>query len=54
MNVYAGLMDIPEEERQLVRQSLLEYYKLDTLTMVNFGGNWSIYKELDLIKGEGT
>lgn len=34
MNAYASLMELPKEERALVRQSLLEYCKLDTLAMV--------------------
>ena len=34
MNAYAGLPDLPEEQRLLVRQSLLAYCKLDTLAMV--------------------
>ena len=34
MNTYATLMELPEEERLVIRQSLLEYCKLDTLAMV--------------------
>ena len=34
MNAYAGLTDLPHDQRLLIRQSLLEYCKLDTLAMV--------------------
>jgi len=34
MSAYAVLSELPEEQRSLVRKSLLEYCKLDTLAMV--------------------
>ncbi len=34
MNVYANLINLPEDERFEMRKALLEYCKLDTLAMV--------------------
>ena len=43
MNAYAALTELPEEERLKVRESLLEYCKLDTLAMVKI---WEKLNEL--------
>jgi hypothetical protein len=43
MNAYAALTELPEDERLIVRQSLLEYCKLDTLAMVKI---WEKLNEL--------
>lgn len=43
MNAYVTLADLPEDERLKMRQSLLEYCKLDTLAMVKI---WEKLKEL--------
>jgi hypothetical protein len=41
MNAYATLTELPEAERLKVRESLLEYCKLDTLAMVKIWGKLS-------------
>jgi hypothetical protein len=43
MNAYAALTELREDERLIVRQSLLEYCKLDTLAMVKI---WEKLNEL--------
>ncbi|NCB42625.1 MAG: DUF2779 domain-containing protein [Clostridia bacterium] len=47
MNAYAGLLELPEEQRLLVRQSLLAYCKLDTLAMVKI---WEKLQHTQAIK----
>jgi hypothetical protein len=43
MNAYAALTELPEAEKLKVRESLLEYCKLDTLAMVKI---WEKLNEL--------
>jgi hypothetical protein len=45
MNAYAALTELPEDERLKVRQSLLDYCRLDTLAMVKI---WERLSELVL------